>query len=71
MGDMDLLKWSQALNEDLQMLKDLRERTLLITPEKDAKLIDLENIIKGKLENPINEGNKKIIIFTAFADTAI
>lgn len=70
MGDMDLLKWSQALNEDLQILKDLRERTLLITPEKDAKLIDLENIIKGKLENPINEGNKKIIIFTAFADTA-
>lgn len=41
-----------------------------ITPEHDSKLQELFRVIKNKMENPINEGNKKIIIFTAFADTA-
>lgn len=41
-----------------------------ITPEYDSKLQELFSVIKNKLEHPINEGNKKIIIFTAFADTA-
>src|SRR5699024_9933154 len=38
--------------------------------EKDDKLMDLEKILKHKYEHPINGNNKKVIIFTAFADTA-
>jgi ERCC4-related helicase len=40
-----------------------------VVPEKDQKLQDLLEIIKNKVENPINPNNKKIIIFSAFADT--
>ncbi|MGL5898957.1 MAG: helicase-related protein [Lactobacillaceae bacterium] len=69
-GDMDLLKWSQALTEDLETLKKLQKETQLVTPEKDEKLIDLEKILKNKFRHPINTNNKKVIIFTAFADTA-
>ncbi|MEY2360483.1 MULTISPECIES: helicase-related protein [Lactobacillaceae] len=69
-GDMDLLKWSQALNEDLLSLKELQASTHQVTPEKDDKLLDLEKILKNKYGHPINKDNKKVIIFTAFADTA-
>ncbi|MFD1485268.1 helicase-related protein [Lacticaseibacillus baoqingensis] len=69
-GDMDLLKWSQALNEDLVSLKKLQASTHQVTPEKDDKLLDLEKILKNKYSHPINGNNKKVIIFTAFADTA-
>ena len=69
-GDMDLVKWSQALNEDLETLKELQTVTHRVTPEKDDKLMDLEKILKHKYEHPINCNNKKVIIFTAFADTA-
>lgn len=69
-GDMDLLKWTQALNEDLGALQKLQVATHRVTPEKDAKLLDLEKSIKNKYEHPINGSNKKVIIFTAFADTA-
>lgn len=69
-GDMDLLKWTQALNEDLGILQKLQVATHRVTPEKDAKLLDLEKSIKNKYEHPINGNNKKVIIFTAFADTA-
>lgn len=41
-----------------------------ITPGYDCKLQKLFDVIKNKIENPINGENKKIIIFTAFADTA-
>jgi ERCC4-related helicase len=40
-----------------------------VIPEKDQKLQDLLEIIKNKVNNPINPNNKKIIIFSAFADT--
>jgi hypothetical protein len=69
-GDMDLLKWSQALNEDLLSLKELQASTHQVTPEKDDKLLDLEKILKNKYGHPINKDNEKVIIFTAFADTA-
>jgi len=69
-GDMDLMKWSQVLNEDLEALKELQIATHRVTSNKDAKLMDLEKILKNKYDHPINENNKKIIIFTAFTDTA-
>lgn len=69
-GDMDLLKWSQSLNEELVTLKNLQAATHQVTPNHDAKLLDLEKILQNKFQHPINPHNKKVIIFTAFADTA-
>lgn len=70
LGDMDRISWRQKLHEDHQVLDELLERIRLVTPEHDLKLLELERVIKQKIEKPINENNKKIIIFTAFADTA-
>ena len=41
-----------------------------ITPEHDTKLQTLLQLISQKIENPINPGNKKVLIFSAFSDTA-
>ncbi|UQS81818.1 SNF2-related protein [Bombilactobacillus folatiphilus] len=70
LGDMDQIRWKQALNEDLNVLKRLRQDAQAITPERDAKLQKLEEVLREKYKHPINQGNKKVIIFTAFADTA-
>ncbi len=69
-GDMDHIKWHQALEEDLVVLKKLQKATHLVIPDRDAKLQDLYVILKDKYEHPLNGNNKKVIIFTAFADTA-
>ncbi|MFG5465340.1 helicase-related protein [Enterococcus faecalis] len=69
-GDMDLIKWEQALMEDLKVLRDLQKATHEVTSDRDAKLIELENLLKHKYDHPINGSNRKVIIFTAFADTA-
>ena len=70
LGDMDRISWRRKLVEDHDVLQELIERIRLITPEHDLKLRELEKVIKKKIENPINGNNKKIVIFTAFADTA-
>jgi SNF2 family DNA or RNA helicase len=68
--DMDIIKWKQALKEDKERLEDLLSEASEVTTERDAKLQDLKRVIKDKVNNPINDNNKKVIIFTAFADTA-
>lgn len=68
--DMDLVKWSQDLELDRVKLIDLLKEANEITPERDEKLHDLKSKIRDKIENPINSNNRKVIIFTAFADTA-
>lgn len=70
LGDIDRISWRQKLSEDHEVLEELLEKIRLITPDHDLKLIELEKVIKKKIENPINGNNKKIVIFTAFADTA-
>lgn len=69
-GDMDYKSWRDSLVKDRDVLELLTLMVGDITPEYDSKLLELFRVIRNKLENPINEGNKKIIIFTAFADTA-
>ena len=69
-GDMDYKSWRDSLVRDRDILELLTLMVGDITPEYDSKLQELFRVIKNKLEHPINEGNKKIIIFTAFADTA-
>ena len=69
-GDMDYKSWRDSLVKDRDVLELLTLMVGDITPEYDCKLQELFRVIKDKLEHPINDGNKKIIIFTAFADTA-
>ena len=68
-GDMDYKSWRDSLVKDHEVLELLTLMVGDITPEYDSKLQELFQVIRNKLEHPINEGNKKIIIFTAFADT--
>lgn len=70
MQDMDLIKWRQALEDDQAKLSYLLKEAKKVNTDRDAKLHNLKERITSKMNKPINEGNKKIIIFTAFADTA-
>ncbi|WP_189293869.1 helicase-related protein [Bacillus sp. GBSW2] len=70
LNDIDALKWAGDLHADLTTLQDLLQQATQISTVRDAKLELLVNLIKGKIENPINPDNKKVIIFSAFADTA-
>lgn len=69
--DIDLIRWKQDLEEDKLKLSGLLNEARQINQIRDAKLNRIKDIIAYKCENPINNNNKKIIIFTAFADTAI
>ena len=70
LADMDYLTWQQDLQADLQILNLLVGMVADITPQHDSKLQMLLATIAGKIAQPINPGNKKVIIFTAFSDTA-
>ena len=70
LSDMDLPRWEHDLRADLVVLKDLLAEMRKITPSDDAKLQHIKTTISSKLASPINPGNKKVLIFTAFADTA-
>lgn len=70
LSDMDYKSWREQLAKDSEVLELLTLMVGDITPAHDCKLQELFKVIKNKMENPINEGNRKIIIFTAFADTA-
>ena len=70
LSDMDLTSWEHDLNADLIVIDTLLSEMLKITPEDDAKLQHLKIQIDSKLASPINPGNRKVLIFTAFADTA-
>ena len=68
--DLDVLKLGPDLLHDKAILEKMLQDALDVTVERDAKLEELKKEITYKLENPINPGNKKLLIFTAFADTA-
>ena len=69
-ADMDYLSWERSLASDLEYLDILISMVEDITPQYDKKLQTLLKVIDNKIANPINNDNKKVIIFTAFADTA-
>jgi len=68
--DMDYVQWRHYLVADLDNLNTLLYMLADITPEHDSKLQMLIEDIRSKFANPINPGNRKIIVFTAFSDTA-
>ena len=70
LADMDYLSWLRDLEKDAENLQLLSLMISDITPEHDTKLQTLLDLIREKQEHPINPGNRKIIIFTAFSDTA-
>tara|TARA_B100000508_G_scaffold138385_1_gene134319 strand:- start:1387 stop:4554 length:3168 start_codon:yes stop_codon:yes gene_type:complete len=68
--DIDLIRWKQDLKHDKSILTNLASSIKLIDTSRDAKLLSLKEMIEDKAKNPINGENRKVIIFTAFADTA-
>lgn len=70
LADMDVPSWKQDLGNDLSLIDDLLASMDLITPEHDTKLQHLKQHMREKFTHPINPGNRKVLIFTAFADTA-
>lgn len=68
--DMNYIDWQKKLLKDQMIFEELLSLTQSITPEKDAKLQTLYQLIDQKIQNPINDENKKVLIFSAFADTA-
>ncbi|WP_079710194.1 helicase-related protein [Paraliobacillus ryukyuensis] len=68
--DLDRIKWKQALEDDKENLEEILREAFKVQPERDQKLQELKSLIETKVKNPINNGNKKVIVFTAFADTA-
>jgi len=71
LADMDRLSWRKELVKDKETLEVLSLMVADITPKYDSKLQELITVLSSKVESPINPGNKKVIIFTAFADTAM
>ena len=68
--DMDLIKWKQDLQDDLESLRSILEEAGKIMPGRDLKLDTLRRLIWDKQAHPFNGDNRKVLIFTAFADTA-
>jgi SNF2 family DNA or RNA helicase len=69
LADMNTSGWKQDLEADILVAKAIFKEMARVTPEHDTKLQDLKICIKNKLDNPINQGNKKVLVFSAFADT--
>jgi Helicase conserved C-terminal domain/SNF2-related domain len=68
--DVDLVRWKQDLTEDRNRLATLYSAAHQVGASRDAKLATLRDIIAQKVRHPLNPGNRKVIVFTAFADTA-
>ena len=68
--DMDYISWQKEIESDLATIRLLLTMLESITPEHDSKLQQLVADLKHKFANPINGNNKKVLIFTAFSDTA-
>ena len=70
LSDMDYTSWRRDLAKDKETIELLTVMVADITPEHDSKLQELFRVLSNKIEHPINDDNRKVIIFTAFSDTA-
>ena len=70
LADMDWKSWRNELQQDADVLELLTLMVADITPEHDTKLQELLRLLDEKITNPINPNNKKVLIFSAFSDTA-
>ncbi len=67
---MDLKRWLRDLQKDKKQLIRIHEVAAAVTADRDQKLQELKKLIKAKVAKPINPGNRKALVFTAFSDTA-
>jgi SNF2 family DNA or RNA helicase len=67
---LDLDAWIKDLEEDIKEFDTLHKEAYVINADRDAKLAELKTIIQQKIDQPINDANQKVIVFTAFSDTA-
>ena len=74
MAHLDVDKWKKALKDDRDKLHGLELFAREVTPDRDAKMVELKKLIAKKVKNPtVNRNgkeNRKVLVFTAFADTA-
>ncbi|WP_298992775.1 helicase-related protein [uncultured Pseudokineococcus sp.] len=70
LDDLDTISWRNDLWHDRETIRELVEAMDLISPEHDRKLQRLQQVIRDKAANPLNGDNKKVLLFSAFADTA-
>lgn len=70
LAHLRLADWRTALLADRVALHDLHQRATHVTPDRDLKLTELKKLIQAKLDQPLNAGNRKVLVFTAYADTA-
>ena len=68
--DMDYISWQKEIKDDLEIIRLLLLMLQSITPEHDSKLQQLIIDLQDKFAHPINGSNKKVLVFTAFSDTA-
>ncbi len=72
--ELDLPRWRADLNEDKAMLSDVLSQVQVVTPERDGKLRQIEQAIRGKVDSPTHDRNsqpnRKLLVFTTFKDTA-
>ncbi|MFD3448633.1 helicase-related protein [Microbacteriaceae bacterium 4G12] len=70
LADMDVESWQRDLAHDAGIIAALLDDLSPIIPHRDSKLRDLLGLIEAKLADPVNPGNRKVLVFSAFADTA-
>ena len=72
--ELNVAVWQRDLREDIKAIEDLYAIAIRVEPERDAKLAQLRDLIRNKVETPTkdtdNKDNRKLLIFTAFSDTA-
>jgi len=75
MAHLDVDRWLKDLHQDLEQLQKLEHSAREITQARDAKLAELKKLIEHKVKHPTTDKmgrpNRKLLVFTAFADTAV
>ncbi|MFT8636410.1 MAG: helicase-related protein [Pseudoclavibacter sp.] len=69
LDDLDIESWQRDLWNDRETLRELLDEMNKVTPDHDLKLRKLKELIRAKEQRPINPGNRKVLVFSAFADT--
>ena len=74
LGHLKLPEWLKAVRNDRTQLQFLLEKTQSVTAKRDGKLAELKQLIAAKVGQPTvnrdGKPNRKVLVFTAFADTA-
>ncbi|MER8822607.1 phospholipase D-like domain-containing protein [Mesorhizobium sp. M0991] len=74
LAHLKLPEWLKSVRNDRTQLQFLLEKTQSVTPRRDGKLAEIKALIEAKVRQPTvnrdGKANRKVLVFTAFADTA-